>query len=253
MLISLCRKSVGYLLDFILTSRFKNFIPHNQPLTEDQLTTIRELNTGYFLTALSNLVGHSINETRVRLVDLELLSKGLLGVLGLTGLVLVCSLAWTEVTGLLVILAPVTLGMLIYTLFLGKDLVKSHFDGRAENNVHKRSVSFCLFFIAKVILIQMMLIITVLMPDPAMLLVVVLFAAGMLALQAYELNCLLTLMLTASLTKSEFAVYLAKTRSLYSEWWIHHFEAVLAKGEPLTIGIIQRYQLLTDSTDTQGD
>lgn len=253
MLISLYRRFVSHLLDMVLGNRFNHFIPHNQPLTATQIQSIREKNIEYFQQVLTDLIGHSINETRVRLIDVDLIGKGSLGLMGLTGVVLLCSMAWTELTNILVLMIPVFLGMLVYTLYQGQELIKQYKEGIAQKNVRKMSVSLFLFFIAKVVLIQFLLMISVLVATPVMLLVWVVVVGGLLSLQVFEFNRLINMILINDLRGAELALYLDKTKGLYTESTLSHFEESLAKGLPLNISIIQRYQLLLDGSDTEGD
>ncbi|WP_274644608.1 hypothetical protein [Pseudomonas serbica] len=253
MLISLYRLFVGYLLDLILSNRFNHFMPHNQPLTATQLQSVRDKNIDYFQHVLSDLIGRSINETRVRLIDVDLIGKGLVGLMGLTAVVLFCSMAWTELTNILVLMIPAFLGMLIYTLFQGQELVKLYKEGFDEKNVQKMSVSLFLFFIAKFVLIQFLLMISVLLAAPVMLLVWVVVVSGLLSLQVFEFNRLINMILVKDISGAELALYLEKTNGLYTPSTLSHFDESLAKGLPLNITIIQRYQLFVDGSETKGE
>lgn len=253
MLITLYRQFVGYLLDILLSSRFNHFLPHNQPLTATQLQSIRSKNTEYFQYVLSDLIGNSINQTRVRLIDIDLIGKGLVGLMGLTAVVLVCSMAWTELTNILVLMVPVFLGMLIYAMYQGQELIRQYKEGSAENNARKMSVSLFLFFIGKFVFIQFLLMVSVLLATPVMLLVWIVVVGGLLALQVFEFNRLINMILTQDISGAELALYLEKTKGLYSETALNHFDDSVQKGLPLNIGIIQRYQLLADGSDTEGD
>jgi hypothetical protein len=253
MLITLYRLFVGYLLDIILSNRFNHFLPHSQPLTATQLQSVRGKNIEYFQYVLSDLIGHSINETRVRLIDVDLIGKGLVGLMGLTAAVLLCSMAWTELTNILVLMVPAFLGMLIYTMFQGQELIKQYKDGYAQKNVRKMSVSLFLFFVAKFVLIEFLLMISVLLAAPVMLLVWIVVVSGLLSLQVFEFNRLINMITTNDISGAELALYLEKTKGLYSETALSHFDDSVEKGLPLNIGIIQRYQLLVDGSDTKGD
>ena len=253
MLISLFRQCTGVLIDFVLAVRFKRFIPHNEPLTADQLKTVRERNLSYFHDAMNTLVAHSINETRVRLVDIDMLAKGMIGLLGLTSLVLFGSLIWTGATGILAIMVPLALVILGYALGQGKDLVKGYVQGLAERNPLKMASSLCLFFVSKAVLLLAILMLAVFVADPSMLLVFIVTVAGMIMLQSHELNRLVDVMLSNELTEAEVKSYLAATDGLYSEWALSHFDDNLQKGTALSIGVMQRYQFLLNGTDTKGE
>lgn len=247
MLIPLYRQFVARSLDFIITTRFKTFLPHSQILPDDKLARVRELNAQFYTEAMTDLVGGAINDARIRIPVLDQISVALAGMLGVGAVAFLVSLGWTGVTAVCMPMILVELGLLFYVVAQGKDLIKTFNESLLTNDLQKMAVGQSVLFFVRLIGLEILLLGTIIVAHPFMWLLLIVGIAYVLFAQYMDMSRLMLHMETKDLDRAGLDSFVQVTAPLYSHWALSQFEDSMERGLRLSITMVQRYQYHTDS------